>query len=256
MAANRGTEPARLAKLVRGELDWIVMKALEKDRNRRYETANGFAMDVQCYLADEPVRACPPSTRYRLRKFARKNRKLLVTAAAFVMVLVAGVLVSVWQWRRAERQRDQAEGNFRQAKSAVDDFYTYVSETTLLDRPGLQPLRAELLQRALKYYQDLLGQRREDPRFQAEIAAAHLRLFMIHVAMDSADEAFSALEKALEIVGRLVEASSKDDSLETSVAGFWNVERLLFSGAPARPSRPTRSARCALWKGDRSYGRS
>src|SRR4029450_4346536 len=71
LAANRGTEPARLTKLVRGELDWIVMKALEKDRNRRYETANGFAQDVQRYLADEPVLACPPSAGYRLRQFGR-----------------------------------------------------------------------------------------------------------------------------------------------------------------------------------------
>jgi serine/threonine protein kinase len=70
LAANRGTEPAKLTKLVRGELDWIVMKALEKDRNRRYETANGFAMDVQRYLADEPVLASPPSAWYRFRKFA------------------------------------------------------------------------------------------------------------------------------------------------------------------------------------------
>src|SRR5262245_12974879 len=74
LAANRGMEPAKLTKLVRGELDWIVMKALEKDRNRRYETANGFAMDVQRYLADEPVLACPPSVGYRLRKFARRNK--------------------------------------------------------------------------------------------------------------------------------------------------------------------------------------
>ena len=74
LAANRGTEPAKLTKLVRGELDWIVMKALEKDRNRRYETANGFAMDVQRYLANEPVQACPPSAVYRFRKFARRNR--------------------------------------------------------------------------------------------------------------------------------------------------------------------------------------
>src|SRR3989440_908435 len=68
LAANRGTEPAKLRKLVRGELDWIVMKALEKDRSRRYETANGFAMDVQRHLADEAVQACPPSLRYRVRK--------------------------------------------------------------------------------------------------------------------------------------------------------------------------------------------
>ena len=74
LAANRGTEPAKLTKLVRGELDWIVMKALEKDRNRRYETANGFAMDVQRYLADEPVQACPPSAGYRLRKFLQRHK--------------------------------------------------------------------------------------------------------------------------------------------------------------------------------------
>src|SRR5262249_3243286 len=74
ISAQRKMEPAKLTKLVRGELDWIVMKALEKDRGRRYETANGFAMDLQCYLAGEPVLAHPPSTGYRLRKFARKHR--------------------------------------------------------------------------------------------------------------------------------------------------------------------------------------
>src|SRR5205814_2770834 len=82
LAANRGTEPRRLAALVRGELDWIVMKALEKDRNRRYETANGFAMDVQRYLADEPVQACPPTVGYRLRKFVRRNRGPVAAIAA------------------------------------------------------------------------------------------------------------------------------------------------------------------------------
>ena len=74
ISAQRQTEPARLTRLVRGELDWIVMKALEKDRTRRYETANGFAADVQRYLDDEPVQACPPSAWYRLRKFARRNK--------------------------------------------------------------------------------------------------------------------------------------------------------------------------------------
>src|SRR5438128_444523 len=93
LAANRGTEPAKLTKLVRGELDWIVMKALEKDRNRRYETANGFAMDVQRYLADEAVHACPPSAGYRLRKFARRNKSGLAIAGLILVCIVflAGV---------------------------------------------------------------------------------------------------------------------------------------------------------------------
>ncbi len=101
LSANRGTEPAKLTRLVRGELDWIVMKALEKDRGRRYETANGFAMDVQRYLADEAVQACPPTSGYRLRKFARKNRAALTTAAVIVLLLVAGIAVSAWQAVRA-----------------------------------------------------------------------------------------------------------------------------------------------------------
>src|SRR5881394_1926535 len=74
-------EPAKLSNLLRGELDWIVMKTLEKDRNRRYETASGFAADVQRYLKDEPVQACPPSAAYRLRKFARRNKGPVVAVA-------------------------------------------------------------------------------------------------------------------------------------------------------------------------------
>src|SRR5207247_4173936 len=85
------TEAAKLSKLRRGELDWIVMKTLEKDRNRRYETASGFAADVQRYLNDEPVQACPPSARYRFRKFARRHKRALATAASFGVMLVVAV---------------------------------------------------------------------------------------------------------------------------------------------------------------------
>src|SRR5262249_18255133 len=106
LAANRGTEPARRTGVVRGELDGSVMKALEKDRSRRYESANGFAMDVQRYLADEPVQACPPSTWYGLRKFARRNRLRLTmigAAAAALLVAVAGIAVAVgWAVRDRE----------------------------------------------------------------------------------------------------------------------------------------------------------
>jgi serine/threonine protein kinase/Flp pilus assembly protein TadD len=101
IAANRNTEPARLSTLVRGELDWIVMKALEKDRNRRYETANGFAMDIQRYLSDEAVLACPPSTVYRFRKFARKNKALIFTTVLVSAALVLGLVGTTWQAIRA-----------------------------------------------------------------------------------------------------------------------------------------------------------
>src|SRR6516164_5481601 len=101
ISQQRGSAPGELTKLVRGELDWIVMRCLEEDRTRRYETANGLARDVEHYLKDEPVEACPPTAGYKVRKFARKNRKLLATAAGFVVLLVLGVAGSAWQAVRA-----------------------------------------------------------------------------------------------------------------------------------------------------------
>jgi tetratricopeptide (TPR) repeat protein len=91
IAALRKTEPHRLSQLLRGDLDWIVMKALEKDRARRYETANGLAADVLRYLADEPVTACPPTAIYRFRKFAARNKQILATAAVLAMIVLAAV---------------------------------------------------------------------------------------------------------------------------------------------------------------------
>ncbi len=116
ISAQRQTEPAQLTKLLRGELDWIVMKALEKDRTRRYETANSLARDLEHYLADEPVEACPPTAGYKLRKFARKNQKLLATAAGFAALLLLGVAVSTWQAVRATQAEALANANALQAQ--------------------------------------------------------------------------------------------------------------------------------------------
>jgi serine/threonine protein kinase/predicted Zn-dependent protease len=110
LAACRQTEPARLTRQVRGELDWIVMKALEKDRSRRYESATGFAMDIQRYLADEPVLACPPSMWYRIRKFARRHRTALSAAAGLLLLLAVAAGGLSWivhdrAWRRATAEQ-------------------------------------------------------------------------------------------------------------------------------------------------------
>jgi WD40 repeat protein/serine/threonine protein kinase len=91
LSTQRQSDPRQLSRLIRGELDWIVMKALEKDRNRRYETASAFAADVERYLHDEPVHACPPSAWYRFCKLARRNRRALVTVSVFALAAVIGV---------------------------------------------------------------------------------------------------------------------------------------------------------------------
>lgn len=103
LAALRQTEPRKLMALLRGELDWVVMKCLDKQRDRRYETANGLARDIQRYLADEPVEARPPSPAYRLGKLLRRNKGPVAAVAAVFFVLVAGAVVSTWQAVRATR---------------------------------------------------------------------------------------------------------------------------------------------------------
>jgi serine/threonine protein kinase/tetratricopeptide (TPR) repeat protein len=120
LAANRGMDPGRLTRLVRGELDWIVMKALEKDRSRRYETANGFATDLGRYLADEPVQAGPPSRWYRLRKFVRRNRGQVTAVAGMFLLLVGGTVgttAGMFEARHHARlasAREEAEARERQ----------------------------------------------------------------------------------------------------------------------------------------------
>jgi serine/threonine protein kinase len=140
IAAQRHMEPAKLTKALRGELDWIVMKALEKDRHRRYETASTFAADLERYLHDEPVLACPPSLSYRVGKFARRYRAVLGTVLLVLVVLVVGVAVSTWQAIRANLALKEAEAKFRKARQAVDEQFTLVSESKLFDAPGFQPL--------------------------------------------------------------------------------------------------------------------
>src|SRR5262249_22448016 len=117
IAACRRAEPARLSGLIRGDLDWIVMKALEEDRDRRYETANGLAMDLKLSLADEVVLARPPSTSYRLRKFVRRNKGRVAAITALVASLVVGGGAVVAVQARADRERAEAAAD-RAARDA------------------------------------------------------------------------------------------------------------------------------------------
>lgn len=127
-AKRRQTDPPRLLRLVHGELDWIVMRCLEKDRARRYESASGLAADIQRYLNHEPVVACPPSRLYVFQKFARRHRAGLAAAAGFAAILAVAAAVSTWQAVRASRAEKRAEASARLAASeaatsrAVNDF--------------------------------------------------------------------------------------------------------------------------------------
>jgi WD40 repeat protein/serine/threonine protein kinase len=108
MSPQRKTAAEQLTKLLRGELDWIVLKALEKDRARRYDTASAFARDIERYLKDEPVEACPPSLGYRLQKYARKHKTALAMAGMAAALLLSGIAATSWQAVRAIRAEREA----------------------------------------------------------------------------------------------------------------------------------------------------
>ena len=107
VSAHRGTDPRSLSRFVTGDLDWIVMKALEKDRTRRYETASGLAADVQRFLNDEPIVARSPSLAYRFTKFARRNRVAMVTSALVLASLVVGIVATSWMAHARRRSSEQ-----------------------------------------------------------------------------------------------------------------------------------------------------
>jgi len=115
LAAQRNIDPRRLQKLLAGDLDWIVMKSLEKERSRRYETASGLARDIERFLGDEAVEACPPSAGYRMRKFVRKHRGQVIAVAAVFAALVAGIIAATWGLLRARVAEVAAGESERQA---------------------------------------------------------------------------------------------------------------------------------------------
>ncbi|MHB1425998.1 MAG: DNA ligase [Gemmataceae bacterium] len=165
VSAQRHMGPAGLLKAVRGEVDWIVMKALEKDRTRRYETANGLARDIQHYLAEEPVEAGPPSATYRLRKLAWKHRRGLATAAALLLLLVAGVVAStslaVWAMRAekkalGERNRAlAAEAKARTAEQGAEQRATEARQASEAEKQARQLAQQRFEQ--VQKVNDLLG---------------------------------------------------------------------------------------------------
>jgi eukaryotic-like serine/threonine-protein kinase len=207
VAANRGVEPRKLGGLVRGELDWIVMKALEKDRGRRYETANGFAADVLRYLSGEAVLAVPPSAIYRWRKFARRHRTGFAMAGLGALsLLTAVVALAINNWM-VSREKARADRHFAQAREAVNRYFTLVSEDPDLKAKGLEPLRRKLLSAAKEYYTEFVNERANDSALLAELAEARMRLGSITEETVDKGQAIVEFEEALELCRRLVEAN-------------------------------------------------
>ena len=142
VARNRHAEPLKLISLLRGDLDWIVIRALEKDRARRYETANGLAMDVQRILDNEPVVACPPSRVYRLKKLVRRNKATFIAGAMVAATLIVGLGVSTWFWHQERETRKRAVVAEHQALAAEQQQASLRMEAEDRERITKPPFRS------------------------------------------------------------------------------------------------------------------
>jgi serine/threonine protein kinase/tetratricopeptide (TPR) repeat protein len=201
VSTNRKSDPRQLSRLFRGELDWIVMKALEKDRTRRYETANGFAMDVQRYLDDEPVKACPPSAWYRFRKFARRNKGPVLTVAIVLVVLVGGIVGTAWGLVRAERSAaaEKTANELTKKRLAQIEKGNEILSGIFADldihqvKTGKQPLERVLADHLVKAAEQLEGESVGDPLV---VAALQERLGASLTSLGFPDRAIPVLEKS------------------------------------------------------------
>jgi tetratricopeptide (TPR) repeat protein len=181
-AEARGIEPKQLASLLRGDLDWITMKALEKDRSRRYGTPSELAADLRRYLNHEAIVARPAGTTYRLRKYIRRHRALVVGVATVFLVLVAGVAVSTIEAIRARQARQAALRDRDLAQRRFDDVHKLAREVIfnlqnqLAAIPGTTQVRKDLIAVAINYLDALAKDATADQSLQAELAVAYLRI--------------------------------------------------------------------------------
>ncbi|HVC97447.1 MAG TPA: protein kinase [Pirellulales bacterium] len=187
VSARRKSDPHRLSQLVRGELDWIVLKALEKDRTRRYDTASALAADVRRYQRDEPVLACPPSRWYRFRKFARRNKNPVLAASVLVLALVVGIIGTTLGMIRATDAEADAVNEAAQKDHALTGKETALSAARQSEQAATDQLFLSLLNQARTgRFSRQMGQRLDS-------LAALEKAARIHPDERLRDEAIAAL---------------------------------------------------------------
>ncbi len=246
-ASLRGVDAKRLFGLLRGELDWIVLKALEGDRTRRYDSASALADDLERYWKGEPVQAAPPSRRYRLRKLWRRHRLEVVSVAAilFCMLLATAISLSAAarvrrsevlanqrlslqqsaarraneatniaraQQQETERQRRRAESNLNQARLMIDHVLSHLPDATVQPEIDIERLRRDVLQDALEFFQEFLQANASDPRLQSDMAKTLLQIGDVHQRLAQWDQAEQSIRHGIAIYANLKQRNPDDPS--------------------------------------------
>jgi tetratricopeptide (TPR) repeat protein len=267
IAATRDVEPAQLKRALRGDLDWIVMKVLEKDRTRRYETANGFVADVLRHLVHEPVVAAPPSGIYQLRKFVRKHRGAVIAASLVIVSLLGGLgavaaVQTVANARLAAslqremeatnnlniantnltRSRAAVSERYELAADAIETFHTGVSQDFLLKEDKFKNLRNTLLTSASDFYGKLgalLG-KETDFASRRALAQANFELAQLTDEVGRKHEAMAGYRQVLAAGEALAAEPSADIEAKVDVGrSLGAIGQLLRSTGKASEAETT-----------------
>ena len=235
IATLRRTDPESLCKLLRGDLDWVIMKCLAKDRTQRYETANSLAQDIGRHLNHEPVQACPPSAAYRLRKFARRNRATLITVSGIISSLIVGLalaaigLVQANQERaftkaaleEVKTERQRAEANLSLALEVLDEIYLDEAEHLPGKAEPINENDRELLQAGLRFYESFAEKNSSAPQARRQAARAYQRAGLIHHRLGEYELAAQTLRHGLDLFQAL--SVQFPDSRSISTTRCWSI---------------------------------
>ncbi|QVL33835.1 tetratricopeptide repeat protein [Telmatocola sphagniphila] len=233
-AALRHTEPKKLAAMLRGELDWVVMKCLEKQRDRRYETASGLARDIQRYLSNDMVEARPASAGYRFKKFVSRHKGQVAAVALILVALLAGIVGTAWGLFREDKANTQlakkidelaeeqtkVQARFELAQKAIAALHTGVSEDFLLKSDQFKELRNRLLGQAADFYKDLekLLEGQTDTKSRRLLAEGYFQLAELMGKTGSQSGALDVQRKALAIRRALAKEPGADVEMQLDVA--------------------------------------
>jgi tetratricopeptide (TPR) repeat protein len=214
--------PRRLNVSVPRDLETICLKCLEKEPGKRYSSAAALGEDLRRYLAGEPITARPVGQVERAWRWCRRKPVVAGLVASLAAALLAGFVGITLGWLEARRQRSTAEENFRLARSAVDDYLTRVSESRVLRVPGLEPLRRELLEDALRYYRGFVERRANDPTVRKELMRAYERVGQINYLVGTDATALDAFRQSLRLAESLSTTSPGDAGITHQIAGLHN----------------------------------
>lgn len=221
--------PRQLNAGISRDLETICLKCLEKKPAGRYPTAGDLADELGRYLTGQPIHARPIGTLGRFARWCHRNPWIAALSATSLLFLIAALIATSVGYVRVTAAQRRSEEGFRQARQTVNEFLTRVSEETLLNQPGMQPLKEDLLRQALNYYQRFLKDRGSDPEIVDELASTYFRVALITEQIGSPDEALAAYKTARDMQTEQLATATVVTNIRDELGTTWNAEGRVLS---------------------------